>query len=44
MSDTHEIQNREKHRAGDADHPAVCPKGVFGAVSDQDFIRLIEMK
>ena len=30
--DAYEIQNREKHRAGDADHSAVFPKAVFGAV------------
>ena len=32
--DTYEIQNREKHGAGDVDYSAVCPEGVFGAVSE----------
>ena len=30
----YEIQNREKHRAGDADSPAVFPEAVYGAVSE----------
>ncbi len=46
MSDTHEIQNREKHRAGDADPPAVFPKAVFelypNLYRDETAVRLID--
>ena len=34
VSDTHEIQNREKHRTGDADHSAVCAEGLLRTIPE----------
>ena len=46
MSYTHEIQNREKHRTGDADHSAVCAEVCSelypNLYRDETAVRLID--
>ena len=42
--DTHEIQNREKHGSGNADHPAVCAESknlIIGCIATMAIVATI---